>query len=74
MAHFAVATVPLFLASQDEAWTMTACQSTIYYAGLFGRWDKRIVDQESDVPSIILFYTFYRLRALKLFISIFLIL
>ena len=28
-------------------------QSTIYYAGLLGRWDKQIVDQESDVPSII---------------------
>ena len=40
-------------------------QSIIYYAGLLGRWDKRIVDQESDVPSIISFYTFYRLRALK---------
>ena len=26
-------------------------QSTIYYAGLLGRWDKGIVDQESDVPS-----------------------
>ena len=24
----------------------------MYYAGLLGRWDKRIVDQESDVPSI----------------------
>ena len=31
-------------------------QSTIYYAGLLGRWDKRIVDQESDVPSIIFLY------------------
>ena len=30
-------------------------QSTIYYAGLLRRWDKRIVDQESDVPSIIFF-------------------
>ena len=39
-------------------------QSIIYYAGLLGRWDKQIVDQESDVPSIFL-YTFYRLRALK---------
>ena len=37
-------------------------QSTIYYDGLLGRWDKRIVDQESDVPSIIFFYTFYRLN------------
>ena len=32
------------------------CQSTIYYAGLLGRWDKQIVDQESDVPSIIFLY------------------
>ena len=40
-------------------------RSTIYYAGLLGRWDKRIVDQESDVPSIIFVNTFYRIRALK---------
>ena len=32
---------------------------------MLGQWDKRIVDQEADVPSIISFYTFYRLRALK---------
>ena len=32
---------------------------------MLGRWDKRIVDQESDVPSIVFLYTFYRLRALK---------
>ena len=31
-------------------------QSTIYYSGLLGRWDKQIVDQESDVPSIIFLY------------------
>ena len=30
-------------------------QSTIYYAGLLGRWDKQIVDQESYVPNIIFF-------------------
>ena len=30
-------------------------QFTIYYAGSLGRWDKQIVDQASDVPSIILF-------------------
>ena len=41
-------------------------QSTIYYAGLLGQWDKRIVDQESDVPSITFIYTFYRFRALKI--------
>ena len=29
-------------------------QSTIYYTGLLGQWDKRIVNQESDVPSIFL--------------------
>ena len=31
-------------------------QSTIYYAGLLGRWDKGSVDQESDVTSIIFLY------------------
>ena len=31
-------------------------QFIIYYAGLLGRWDKQIVDQESDVPSIIFLY------------------
>ena len=30
-------------------------QSTIKYAGLLGRWDKRLVDQGSDVPSVIFF-------------------
>ena len=40
------------------------CQSTIYYAGLLGRYDKRIVDQKSDVP-IIIFFILFRLRALK---------
>ena len=38
-------------------------QSTICYAGLLGRWDKRIVDQESDVPSINFFlYLIYKLK------------
>ena len=36
-------------------------QSVIYYAGSMGRWDKWIVDQASDVPSII----FFRLRVLN---------
>ena len=49
-------------------------QSTIYYAGLLGRWDKRIVDQESDVPSIIFFILFIDLGHSKLFIFIFVIL
>ena len=31
------------------------CQSTILYVGLLGQWDKRLVDQASDVPSIISF-------------------
>ena len=30
-----------------------------------GRWDKRLIDQAFDVPSIIFFIIFYRLRALK---------
>ena len=49
------------------------CQSTIYYAWLLGRWDKRIVDQESDVPSIISFILFIDLGHSKLFIFIFVI-
>ena len=40
-------------------------QSTVYYAGLLGQWEKRSVDQEFDVPSIIFLDTFYRLGALK---------
>ena len=28
-------------------------QSTIWYAGSLGRWDKRLVKKASDVPSII---------------------
>jgi hypothetical protein len=32
---------------------------------LLGQWDKQIIDQESDVPNIICFHTFYRLSALK---------
>ena len=46
-------------------------QSTIFNPGLLGRLDKGIVDQESDVPSIIFFHTFYRLRALKTLYFIF---
>ena len=30
-----------------------------------GRWDDRLIDQASDVPSIIFFIISYRLRALK---------
>ena len=49
-------------------------QSTIYYAGLLGRWDKRIVDQDSDVPSIIFHILFIDLGHSKLFIFIFVVL
>ena len=49
-------------------------QSTIYYAGLLGRWDKRIVDQESDVPSIIFFILFIDWGNSNLFIFIYVIL
>jgi hypothetical protein len=49
-------------------------RSTIYYAGLLGRWDKKIVYQESNVPSIIFFILFLDLGHSKLFISIFVIL
>ena len=41
-------------------------QSTILYAGSLGRQDKRLINQASDVPSIIFFLTIsYRLGALK---------
>ena len=46
-------------------------QSTIYYAGLLGRWDKWIVDQASDVPSIIFLRLFIDLGHSKLFTFIF---
>ena len=46
----------------------------MYYAGLLGRWDKRIVDQESDVPSIIFFILFVDLGHSQAFIFIFVIL
>ena len=46
-------------------------QSTIYYAGLLGRWYKQIVEQESDVPSIIFFFIlFIDLGHSKLFIFV----
>ena len=56
----------------DPTTTPQIRQSTIYYAGLLGRWDKQIVDQESDVPSI--FTLFIDLWHSKLFIFIFVIL
>ena len=56
------------------SWTLEIRQSTIYYAGLLGRLDKWIVDQESDVPSIIFFILFIDLGHSKLFIFIFVIL
>ena len=37
----------------------------ILYAGLLGRWDKRLVVQASDVPSIFFFIISYSLSALK---------
>ena len=32
---------------------------------MLGRWDKQLINQASDVPSIIFFIISYRLRALK---------
>ena len=49
-------------------------QSLIYYAGSLGRWDKWIVDQASDVPSIIFFPNFLQNSLQKLFQFIFLFL
>ena len=45
-------------------------QSTIYYAGSLGRWDKWIVDQASDVPSIIFFKFLIDSGHSKLFIFV----
>ena len=35
-------------------------QSSIYYTGSLGRWDKRLIEQASDVPSIIFFVIFWK--------------
>ena len=48
-------------------------QSKIYYAGLLGRWDKQIVDQASDVPSIIFFHKILQNSLQKPFYFIFFI-
>ena len=49
-------------------------QCTIYYAGLLGQWYKRIIDQESDVPSKYHFFLlFIDLGHSKLFIFLFVI-
>ena len=46
------------------------CQFLIWYADLLACQDKRLIDQASDVPSIILFSLFLiELRHSKLFIS-----
>ena len=45
-------------------------QSKIYYAWLLGRWYQQIVDQESDVPSIIFYILFIGLGYVKLFIFV----
>ena len=34
-------------------------QSTIWYTGLLGRRDKRLIDQVSNVPSIIFYHNFW---------------
>ena len=49
-----------------ELWSwLKIRQFTIYYAGLLGRWSKWIVDQASDVPSIIFLSSFLILGTLK---------
>ena len=63
--HFSMKKKVKYLSGTIYNMSIEIRQSTIYYARLLGRWDKRIVDQESDVPSIF-FYNFYRLRALKI--------
>ena len=38
--------------------TLKIRQSSISYAGSLGHWDERLIDQASDVPSIIFFHNF----------------
>ena len=64
----------IMLNQSQKASNLKIRQSPIYYTGLLGRWDKRIVDQESDVPSIIFFILFTDLGYSKLFNFIFVIL
>ena len=71
--HFVSRNLPI-QSRQLSGETIEIRQSTIYYVGLLGRWHKRIVDQESDVPSIISFILFIDLGHSKLFIFIFVIL
>ena len=47
-------------------------QSKIYYDGSVARWDKRLIDQASDVPSIIFFLNFLQNSLKKSFQFIFL--
>ena len=45
-----------YMSENPNSWLRNKIrQSTIKYAGLLDRWDKRLVDQASDVPSIIFF-------------------
>ena len=47
-----------YMSENQNSWLRNKIrQSTIKYAGLLDRWDKRLVDQASDVPSIILFFS-----------------
>ena len=45
-----------------NGWAANPTICTIMHAGLLGRWDKRLVDQASDVPSIFFFIISYRPR------------
>ena len=47
-------------------------QSSIGYTGLLGRWDKWLIDQASDVPSIIFIHNFLQNSLQKSFQFIFL--
>ena len=46
-------------------------QSRIWYAGSLVWWDKRVLDQASDAPSIIFFHDFLQNSLQKYFQSIF---
>ena len=47
----------------NELWKSKFKKSENLQYNMLGRWDERLIDEASDVPSIIFFIISYRLRA-----------
>ena len=54
----------------DDSLSLSKNPSTTYYTGLLGRRNKRIIDQASDVPSIIFIHDFLQ-NSLQKILSIY---